>query len=277
MTVTSTPTTTVVSTLWATEPDRSSPEPTTAEHEVSEGESHMITLKRLSLVVGAAVGIAMAPSSAQAIPVLFDGGFDLNSPLTTFAGIVSPFTTGQWAAENAINTGATGGVTPNSDGRMLRMLSDGLTITQAGQAVPVDPGDYLTLGALFTTDSAASGAKASVFMDFYANVNSWNSPLASFSSGPLTLDANPATWQALSVSGLAPAGAHWGMFQVAYDDTSLGGHAGYVDSVTLAAVPEPASLVLLGTGLVGVLLSDRHRRRALRSVSRRSLVPDTIA
>ncbi len=214
--------------------------------------------------IGLAVATGVAPSSAQAAPnLLFDGDFDLNSPLTTFPAILSPFAAGQWAVENATNTTATAGVTPNSSPRMLQMSDDGQVLTQAGQAVPVNAGDYLTLSALFTTGTGVSGAIAGVFLDFYgANFGPTTGPEI---SATLNLDANDTTWESLSISGFAPAGTQWVVAQVTYNDASLQNSAGlpenvgFVDDASLTAAPEPASMAILGVALAG--LAGLRRRR----------------
>jgi hypothetical protein len=208
------------------------------------------------LAIGLASTIAFAPTTACA-NLLIEGAFDLNSPLTNFSAVLGPpFHAGQWAVENAQNLSGLqpDGVMPQSDGRMLCMLDDGLVLTQAGQAVPVIAGTEYVLGASFTTGTNVSGAIGGLILTFYGgNVNTL---LADFEL-PVSLNADTA-WQSFSLKAVAPTGSKWVVAQVDYNNASLGTNTGYVDNASLTAVPEPVSMALLGVGL-GVLLLARRK------------------
>lgn len=208
--------------------------------------------------------MALAAPSSHAM-ALFDGAFDLNSPLTTFGFVFGPpFVSGIWAVENAANVMFSGAalVNPLSPGRMLRMLNDGLVVTQAGQAVQITGGDNITLSANFTAGAGVANVTAGLILSFYQGNSSG---LLATTSATINLDSAPG-WQQLSFSAQAPVSADWVVAQVYYNNATLGNEAGYVDNANLAAVPEPASIALFGVGLAGYLL---FRRRAAPSPTQR--------
>lgn len=209
---------------------------------------------------------ALAAPATQAANLLTDGAFDLNNPLSTFAAIVSPqFLSGQWAVENAaIVSGPSDGVNPSSTGLMLRMLDDGLITTQAGQAVAISPGASIHMGAEFTTGAGVSGAVAALSLSFY-NGN-FSNPIG-VTAASFGLDNLP-DWQLFSLTTFAPLNANWVLAQVMYNNASLGSHAGYVDNVTLQAVPEPSNLAMFAAGLASIIYL---RRRTTSPGSGRSL------
>jgi hypothetical protein len=217
-------------------------------------------VRTLSSVCGVAIAIAAVPLPAAATNLLYDGAFDLNSPLTSFPAILTPFTAGQWAVESAVNTTTTSGVTPASATRMLQMANEGGVLTQAGQAVPISAGTYVTLSALFTTDPNVSGAIAGVFLDFYGAT--FGPPTGPELSATLNLDANNPDWEFLSVSGLAPASTQWVVAQVTYNDASLGTNFGYVDNASLTVVPEPQTWAMMLLGFAGLGFAGYRRARA---------------
>ena len=219
-------------------------------------------VRTLSSVCGFAIAIAAAPLPAAATNLLYDGAFDLNSPLTSFPAILVPFTAGQWAVENAVNTTATSGVNPSSSPRMLQMANEGAVLTQAGQAVPISAGKYITLSALFTTDKNVSGAIAGVFLDFYGAT--FGSPTGPELSATLLLDPFNADWEPLSVSGFTPAGTQWVVAQVTYNDASLGANFGYVDNASLTVVPEPQTWAMMLLGFAGLGFAGYRRAKAGR-------------
>ena len=235
------------------------------------------TLPQISTLLLALLG---AVSSAQAVTsanLLGDPGFD-SHPLLGFNTVLGDFTGQQnnWGSENGTIVAGTSYDYVTAIGTsMLSMTATGGSATQTVQvinlsayAAEINAGNAtFDLQALFTegTSNPAikgfSGADAGVVASFFTS-NSFSNPNTPASlSTSFILDEDPSTWQTVSVNGSIPINTTWMSVQVLYNNTSLGSHAGYVDSasLTVTTVPEPSGCVLLGLG-AGVLLL-RNRRR----------------
>lgn len=109
---------------------------------------------------------------------------------------------------------------------------------------------------------AANSSILVTFHDATATFGGMSGPLI---SQGLFLDANPATWEPATVSGVIPVGTRWLVTQVAYNNASLLSNngalaGGYVDSAftEIRIVPEPTALSLAGLGVVSLLRSRRR-------------------
>jgi len=233
-------------------------------------ESNMKT--RTNWILGG-VGLALvlaAGAPAARANILVDPGFEAN-PLTTAGNVLTNFPTyqGVWGPEVGSIVGTENGVTPAQGVKMLHMDDDGNVTTQTFQTTDVTSYGAMistgtatvTLSALFNVDKAVQAAAAGVFVQFFSGA-SYGSQIGVPISSSLTLDANPSTWQTISVTGTIPIGTTWLMSQVYYSDASLLGvdgvsHPGYVDAADTNIAPEPASVGLLA--LAGVALRARRR------------------
>jgi hypothetical protein len=222
-----------------------------------------------------ALAIALGAATASA-GTLINPGFDNPVPVgilpgTGFGQVVGPpFSPGFWGAENSsiVSTGGSNGlVTPRSLPQMLEMRDDGLTVTQAWQAVNVvgmlPPNPRVGLGAWFTVSANSFGAVAGVQMRTFGPGATW--PNWSGIWG-LTgqLDGASHTWQPISLAPVSiPANTEWILAEVYYGDASLvqRGTHGYVDDVQLTIVPEPATGLLLVSGCFGLAFALRRRVR----------------
>jgi hypothetical protein len=207
---------------------------------------------------GLLLAIAISTPSAGA-NMLVDPEFDGIPPLNAFGTVFGPpFITGQWGAENGAIVGVDGGVTPLTAKTMLAEYSPAGGYTQTLQVTDVsaDPASSTyTLSAYFNANQYVSAAHAFVNITFYDS--SYN-----FLSGPpssgLILDNNTASWEPISITATEPLSTKYIVSQVLYDESTLTGidgalHPGYVDSASLTRVPEPGTMLLLASGIMGLL------------------------
>lgn len=217
-------------------------------------------LTALSLSISLAVA-----GSANA--VLTNPGFE--TPTTTSASnVLNNFTgfAGIWGPEAGSITTATMGVTPFAGSRMLQMTDDGLTYTQTFQAIDVsafggmiNAGQaQLTASAWLNTNGGYTGAFGLVNVMYFSGPT-YSSMIGNSGNGTLSLDANPQTWESVSVTSMIPVGTTWLVYQVAYQNASIGTNTGFVDLAGLDIVQVPAPGALAALALAG--LGARRRRR----------------
>ena len=215
--------------------------------------------------IGAAALSLSVVGSAQA--VLTNPGFE--TPTTTSASNVLnnfPGFAGIWGPEMGSIATATMGVTPFQGSRMLQMTDDGLTYTQTFQAIDVtsfggliNAGQaQMTASAWLNTNGGYTGAFGLVNVMYFSGPT-WGSMIGNSGNGTLTLDANPQTWEAVSVTSMIPVGTQWLVYQVAFQNASIGTNTGFVDlaGLDIVQVPTPGALALLGLAGLGV---TRRRR-----------------
>ena len=211
-----------------------------------------------ALLLTAVVATSLAPTASANL--LSNPGFEI-SAFTSAANVLANFSgfQGVWGPEVGGITFATGGVTPAAGVNMLEMNDDGASYTQAFQTVDVssfstmiNAGSATVNGsALFNTVGGYTGAFSAVNVSFFSG-NSYGTLLGNSGSGTLNLDANPLTWESASITSLIPVGTTWMLFQVAYQNASIGNNPGFVDDTFMDIVPAPGAIALLGfAGLCG--------------------------
>jgi len=223
-------------------------------------------LDRLPRALLGAATIALALAGAAHANILSNPGFEI--PTTTSAANVLtnfPGFAGIWGPEVGAITTATLGVTPAAGSRMLGMTTDGLTYTQTFQAVDVSSFGGLinagqaqmTAGALLNTNGGYTGAFGIVNVQFFSGP-SFGASIGNSGNGSLTLDANPLTWESISVTSMIPVGTTWVVYQVAYQNASIGNNTGFADDayLNITQIPAPGALAALGLMALGA----RRRR-----------------
>ena len=219
--------------------------------------------RRNLTTLGATLSLLLA-GSAHA--VLTNAGFE--TPTTTSASNVLnnfPGFAGIWGPEMGSITTATMGVTPFQGSRMLQMTDDGLSYTQTFQAVDVtsfsgliNAGQaQLVATAMLNTNGGYTGAFGLVNVMYFSG-STWGSMIGNSGNGTLFLDANPQTWEGASVTSMIPVGTTWLVYQVAFQNASIGTNTGFVDlaGIDIRQVPAPGAIALLGLAGLGA----RRRR-----------------
>jgi hypothetical protein len=225
--------------------------------------SYKATVLRNAALLLAGCAAAAVGQTASA-NLLTNPGFEI-SVTTSASNVLNNFPTfqGIWGPEVGGITGPTGGVTPAAGSNMLEMYTDGLSYTQTFQTVDVssfstmiNAGSATVTGsALFNTVGGYVGAWSAINITFFSG-NTYGTVISTSTSGILNLDANPMTWESSSSSAVVPVGTTWMLFQVAYNNASIGNNPGFVDDTYMNIVPTPGAIALLG--LAG--LAGRRRR-----------------
>ena len=208
--------------------------------------------KRVIRMLACLIVFTLATVSVRA--QLIDGGFETNG--------IPNWSTFNFAFQLA-NTNMASGV-PHGGTHVLQAYGpfnanwDG---SGASQIIAASPGQSWTLNG-FAMDPSGDSMKGTSFGEIQVVFkDSLNNTLATFSSINATAGSPTDVWMPLTASGVAPAGtADATIYTLHLSSPANYGGSIYFDDLSVVVVPEPSSVVLALTGLLGLVAFAKKRR-----------------